>query len=97
MWLSIGLGLITASYVYEIGYQQWKRTRRLGAIHIIGIYLAFLWLGGYAAIGALGVVFISVGIKIKAITEEQSRNNLLSLFQIQPDTVWVRQADGIEV
>ncbi|MEM7534080.1 MAG: heavy metal translocating P-type ATPase [Chloroflexota bacterium] len=97
MWLSIGFGLITASYVYEIGYQQWKRTRRLGAIHIIGIYLAFLWLGGYAAIGALGVIFISVGFKIKAITEEQSRNNLLSLFQIQPDTVWVRQADGIEV
>jgi hypothetical protein len=40
------------STFYYIAYLEWKRTRRLGSIHLTCVYDAFLWLGGYASIGA---------------------------------------------
>ena len=39
---------------------------------------------------------MGVGFKIKAMTENQSRNNLVNVFQLQPGKVWVRN-NGIEI
>lgn len=95
--VAIVLGLSVMSHLYYYAYLQLKENPKLTGLHLVCIYLAFLWLGGYAAIGALGAVLSSIAFKVKVITEDQSRNNLLNLFQIQPATVWVRHADGLEI
>ena len=90
MPVAILLGLTTMWNNYYFAYLQWKQSHRLGAIHLVCIYIAFLWLGGYATIGALGALLMGIGMKVKAITENQSRNYLINVFQLQPATVWVR-------
>jgi Cu2+-exporting ATPase len=95
--VAIVLGLSVISRFYVLAYQQWKQTQKVGTVHLICIYLACLWLGGYATVGALSTIVASIAFKVKAIAEEQSRHNLLHLFQIQPSTVWIRHADGAEI
>lgn len=90
MGVAILLGATIIATFYYIAYLEWRRTRRLGAIHLTCIYDAFLWLGGYATIGALGMFLLGIGLKIKAMTESRSRNNLSEIFQLQPEKVWVR-------
>jgi heavy metal translocating P-type ATPase len=96
MAVAIVLGLSAMWINYYFAYLQWQQTRRLGAIHLLCIYLAFLWLGGYAIIGAFGALLMGIGLKIKVITENQSRNHLIQIFNLQPATVWVRTG-GMEV
>ncbi|MBV7338439.1 heavy metal translocating P-type ATPase [Chloroflexi bacterium TSY] len=94
--VAITLGLVSMSNNYYFAWLRWKETKRFGAIHLLCIYIAFLWLGGYAAVGALGAVLLGVGLKVKAISENQSRNNLINIFQLQPGKVWVH-SNGLEV
>jgi heavy metal translocating P-type ATPase len=96
MAVAILLGSTIIATFYYIAYLEWRRTRRLGAIHLTCVYDAFLWLGGYATFGALGMFLIGIGLKIKAMTESQSRNNLNDIFQLQPGKVWV-QIEGSEI
>lgn len=84
------IGLSAMWYVYVYAYKNFRETKRVGAQQLVCVYLAFLWLGGYATIGALGALLLGVGLKVKAITENRSRNNLISIFQLQPATVWMR-------
>lgn len=95
--VAVLFGVSVISRFYYLAYQQWKQTHSVGTVHLICIYLAFLWLGGYAAVGAVSTILASIGFKVKAIAEERSRHNLLHLFQIQPETVWVRHAAGTEM
>ena len=88
----IGFSAMWNNYYYA--WLQWKHTRRLGNIHLICIYILFLWLGGYATIGALGALLLGIGLKVKAITENQSRNNLVTIFELQPGHVWLRRGDS---
>ena len=81
---------------YYTGYLEWKRTRRLGSIHLACIYDGFMWLGGFAMIGSLGLFLFGIGLKIKAVTEARAHKHLNDIFQLQPDTVWVR-VDGVEL
>ncbi len=98
MPLAILVGLSASSAKYPHAYREWKRTKRLGAIHLICIYSLYLWLGGYAAIGSLGAVLYGLMLKAKAVSENQSRNNLISMFQLQPAKVWVRsQGSELEI
>lgn len=94
--LAIGVGLLGSSAAYLYAYEQWKKTKRLGAIHLLCIYSLYLWLGGYAAAGGLGAALFGLMLKTKALSENQSRNNLVNMFQLQPDKVWVRN-NGIEI
>jgi heavy metal translocating P-type ATPase len=96
MPLAIACGLLASSSKYPHAYRQWKETGRLGAIHLICIYSLYLWFGGYAAAGSLGAALFGLMLKAKVVGENQSRNNLISLFQLQPDTVWIR-VDEVEV
>lgn len=94
--LSIALGMLASSAKYPQAWRQWKENKKLEAIHLICIYSLYLWLGGYASAGALGSVLYGLMMKAKAVSENESRNNLVSLFQLQPDKVWVR-IDGVEI
>ncbi|MGB0383641.1 MAG: heavy metal translocating P-type ATPase [Ardenticatenaceae bacterium] len=96
MPLAISVGLLAMWNNYSIAWRQWQQTKRLGNIHLICIYIVFLWLGGYATIGALGALLLGIALKVKAISENQSRNNLFTIFQLQPGKVWVR-VGGSEV
>ena len=55
-----------------------------------------MWLGGYAVVGALGILLAGISLKIRTITENKSRNNLINIFHLQPTKVWVR-SNGTEV
>lgn len=90
MPLAILVGFTASSAKYPIAYRQWKETKRLGAIHVFCIYSAYLWFGGYAAVGSIGAILLGLMLKAKAISENQSRNNLVNLFQLQPVKVWIR-------
>ncbi len=94
--LAIGVGLLGSSAAYLYAYEEWKRTKRLGAIHLLCIYSLYLWLGGYAAAGGIGAALFGLMLKTKTLSENQSRNNLVSMFQLQPDKVWVR-SNGMEI
>lgn len=94
--LAIGVGLLGSSAAYLYAYEEWKRTKRLGAIHLLCVYSLYLWLGGYAAAGGLGAALFGLMLKTKTLSENQSRNNLVSMFQLQPDKVWVR-SNGVEI
>ena len=96
MPLAILVGVLAMWNNYSYAWRQWQETKRLGNIHLICIYIVFLWLGGYATIGALGALLLGIALKVKAISENQSRNNLFTIFQLQPGKVWVRTG-GSEV
>jgi heavy metal translocating P-type ATPase len=94
--LAIGVGLLGSSAAYLYAYEEWKRTKRLGAIHLLCVYSLFLWLGGNAAAGGMGAALFGLMLKTKTLSETRSRNNLVSMFQLQPDKVWVR-SNGAEI
>ena len=96
MYLAILVGFTSTLPTYHLAYQQWKETKQLTALQLVCIYALFLWFGGYATIAALGTLLLGIVFKIKAITENQSRNNLVNIFQFQPDKVWIR-SNGSEV
>lgn len=95
--LAIAVGILASSSKYPLAYRQWKETGKIGAVHLICIYSLYLWLGGYATIGSIGAVLYGLMLKARAIGENQSRYNLLSLFQLQPTSVWIRRAEGDEI
>ncbi|MCE7980946.1 MAG: heavy metal translocating P-type ATPase [Caldilinea sp. CFX5] len=94
--LAVGVGLLGSSAAYLYAYEEWKRTKRLGAIHLLCVYSLYLWLGGNAAAGGLGAALFGLMLKTKTLSESRSRNNLVSMFQLQPDKVWVR-SNGSEI
>lgn len=94
--LAVGVGLLGSSAAYLYAYEEWKRTKRLGAIHLLCVYSLYLWLGGNAAAGGIGAALFGLMLKTKTLTENRSRNNLVSMFQLQPDKVWVR-SNGSEI
>ncbi len=96
MGVTVLFGMSDLFSFYYTGYLEWKRTRRLGSIHLACIYDGFMWLGGFAAIGSLGLFLFGIGLKIKAITEARAHKHLHEIFQLQPDKVWVR-VDGVEL
>lgn len=94
--LAVGIGLLGSSAAYLYAYEEWKRTKRLGAIHLLCVYSLYLWLGGNAAAGGMGAALFGLMLKTKTLSENRSRNNLVSMFQLQPDKVWVR-SNGSEI
>ena len=91
--LGILIGISSIWRFYFEAYQNLLKERRLGSIHLGGIYVGMMWFGGYATIGAFGSLLLGILLKIKAITERRSRGNLTQLFQRQPRMVWVRIND----
>jgi Cu2+-exporting ATPase len=74
----------------------WWKTRRIGALHLVMIFMTFLLLAGNVLIGTVALFFGGLGLKIKALSEKESRSNLIDVFKLQPKNAWVR-SNGIEV
>ena len=94
--LTLLVGLSIMSTPFYLAHQEWQRTHRIGAAHLMCVYITYLWLGGYALTGAVTSILFGIFFKIRAFTENRSRNNLVNIFQLQPGKVWVRH-NGIEV
>ena len=94
--LAIVAGLLGSSAAYLYAYEEWKKTKRLSAIHLLCVYSLALWLGGNSAAGGMGAALFGLMLKTKTLSENRSRNNLISMFQLQPDKVWVR-SNGSEI
>ena len=93
---AIAVGLVATSAKYPMAYRMWQENKRIGGLHLLLVYSLAMWLGGYAAAGAIGSVLFGLMLKIRALTELRSQNNLIHMFQLQPDKVWIR-TDGGEV
>ncbi|MEL6721755.1 MAG: heavy metal translocating P-type ATPase [Pseudomonadota bacterium] len=91
--VTILLGMTDLSAFYYNAYLEWQRTRKFGSIHLGCIYDAFMWLGGFAVVGAFRIALFGIGLKVKTITEARAHKRLSETFQLQPDTVWVRIND----
>ena len=96
MSMAILLGLAGAAVSYGLAWKEWQKNKRIGNLHLLCIYVTFMWLGGYAMAGALGMLLFGVALKMKTLTENKSRNNLIDVFHLQPKQVWVR-ANGAEI
>lgn len=92
--LAIAVGIAASGAKYPLAYRQWKENKRIGAIHLICVYSLYLWLGGYATVGSLGAFLYGLMLKARAVGEDRSRNNLISIFQLQPEKVWLRVDGG---
>lgn len=88
--VAIVVGFAASSAKYPLAYRQWKEKKRIGAIHLICVYSLYLWLGGYATVGSLGAFLYGLMLKARAVGEDRSRNNLINMFQLQPEKVWLR-------
>lgn len=74
----------------------WWKSRRIGALHLVMIFMTFLFLGGNVLMGTVALFLGGLGLKVKALSEKESRSNLVDVFRLQPQLVWVRSA-GVEV
>ncbi|MEM6405087.1 MAG: heavy metal translocating P-type ATPase [Pseudomonadota bacterium] len=98
MLFAVVLGFTSTLPTYQYAWQQWKARKQLTALHLMCIYVACMWFGGYATFGALGSLLLGIALKVNAVTQNQSKNRLVHIEQCQPSHVWVRyQGDELEI
>lgn len=97
-WLPLvgGIALLCVWQGFAAGLGPWWKTRRIGAIHLVMIFMSFLFLAGNVLVGTVALFFGGLGLKVKALSEKESRSNLIDVFKLQPRVVWVR-SNGVEV
>lgn len=90
------MGLYLSLPVYKVAYEMAVKERRLSTVHLMAVYFSVLWLGGYYAVGTLGLLLGALSQKIMHICEDSARYQLVNVFQQHPRSVWVL-TDGIEI
>jgi heavy metal translocating P-type ATPase len=93
--LSIGVGLFIMTPMIKMGYQMAVRKRKFSTMHLMLIYFAGMWFGGYLVIGAAGLVLMAFARKIQMLSESNTHDQLASIFGQQPRTAWM-VVDGVE-
>ncbi len=93
--LSIGVGLFIMTPMIKMGYQMAVRNRKFSTMHLMLIYFAGMWFGGFLAIGAAGLVLMAFARKIQMLSESNTHDQLASIFGQQPRTAWM-VVDGVE-
>ncbi|MFM8277955.1 MAG: heavy metal translocating P-type ATPase [Cyanobium sp.] len=100
-------GWMLAPYVIIIGVcnswpliqECWRIAideRRFSLLHLMLLYLLYLWLGGNYLIGTIGILFGGICQKFELLTKMVTRYSLTSLMSGQPERVWVIK-DGQEI
>lgn len=93
--LVIATGFYLTIPLLRICWHIAVQERRLSVAHLLALYFVSMWLGGYYAIGAIGMILLGFAQKIMAICEQTMRTNLVNIFGEQPHQVWVL-VDGVE-
>jgi Cu2+-exporting ATPase len=90
------LALVGLWHGFASDLGPWWKTRRIGGLHLVMIFMSFLFLGGNTLLGTVALLLGGLGLKIKALSEKESRSNLINVFKLQPPAVWVR-SNGVEM
>ncbi|MEM7117057.1 MAG: heavy metal translocating P-type ATPase [Chloroflexota bacterium] len=91
-------GLIYVSIpIWKEAYQAIFKERRLRMIIVDAIIFPATIALGYMAPVSLGFTFYYVGKKLLLKTQDSSKKKLVNILGEQPQTVWVRTQDGVEV
>lgn len=81
---------------FKESYRLAFKENRFGIIHLICLYFAVMWIGGYFLIGVVGAIFSGLCQKIQVITQIGAREDLIDVLGQKPQHVWI-EVDGIEV
>ena len=87
--LIIGAGLYLSLPIFKVAYEIAVKERRLSTAHLMAVYFAGMWLGGFYVVGMLGAILGSLTQKVMVVCEDVSRYELVNIFQQQPRSVWV--------
>ena len=69
---------------------------RFSITHLMLPYFFVIWLGGFYAIGTIGLIVGGLCQKFEFLTQTVTRHNLTHLLGEQPSKVWIIK-DGVEV
>lgn len=94
--LSVITLLIYTFAFYKASLREIFQERRITLNLIDSIILTGAMTGGFYFMGALGGFLASVGRRLLANTEDNSRKKLINVFGEQPTTVW-RLVDELEI
>lgn len=94
--LIIVIGIYNLWPWFKEGYRLAVEEKRLGIIHLISLYFAVMWLGGYFLIGVIGSIFSGFCQKVQVITQIGARNDLIDVLGQKPQRVWV-DINGVEM
>lgn len=89
------VGLYIMTPMIKLGYHLAVHERKLSTAHLMLLYFAGMWLGGYLVIGAAGLILMAFARKIQMLSENSTRDELISIFGQQPRTAWML-VDGVE-
>ncbi len=81
---------------FKESYRLAFKENRFGIIHLICLYFAVMWLGGYFFIGVVGAIFSGLCQKIQMITQIGAREDLIDVLGQKPEQVWI-EVNGVEV
>lgn len=92
----MGIGLYSIKPAIMEAWHLAVHERRFSLLHLMVVYLSFLWLGGFYLIGSVGLLFLGINHKIELLVQNITRHKLTHLLGQQPQSVWVL-LDGCEV
>ncbi|MEI6745165.1 MAG: heavy metal translocating P-type ATPase [Methylococcaceae bacterium] len=81
---------------FKESYRLAFKENRFGIIHLICLYFAVMWIGGFFLIGVVGAIFSGLCQKIQMITQIGAREDLIDVLGQKPLHVWI-EVNGVEV
>lgn len=89
------IGLYIMTPMIKFAYRMAVHERKFSTVHLMLLYFAGMWLGGYLVIGAAGLILMAFARKVQMLSESSTRDELISIFGQQPRTVWLL-VNGVE-
>lgn len=94
-FFSVLIGLYIMTPLIKLGYRLAVHDRKFSTAHLMLLYFAGMWLGGYLVIGAAGLILMAFARKVQILSEASTRDELVSIFGQQPRTAWLL-VNGVE-
>lgn len=93
--LSALIGLYIMTPMIKFAYRMAVYERKFSTVHLMLLYFAGMWLGGYLVIGAAGLILMAFARKVQMLSEASTRDELISIFGQQPRSAWL-VINGVE-
>jgi len=92
----MGIGLYSIKPAIQESWRLVVSERRFSLLHLMVLYISFLWFSGYYVVGSIGLLFINLNRKVELLVQNITRHKITHLLGEQPQSVWVL-VDGSEV
>jgi heavy metal translocating P-type ATPase len=93
--ISAAIGLYIVAPWLQYAVHKTLHERRLSAMHLMLVYFAGLWVGGYLVVGTAGLILTALARKVRMFSEDRTRGQLVNIFGRQPQEAWML-VDGVE-